>query len=517
MNTIHISQVRVNDRQRQEYGEVPELANSMADPRFGQLQPIRLDRENNLVAGGRRIAAAALLASNKAGIFGLEPGHIWFEYKDVADKEHGKEIELEENLQRKDLTMMEKQQAIADLHAIKMKKNPDWNAEKTAEMIGKSKRTVYNAIELAKAVEAHPEIGKAETAVGAMQRLTRIKDLDKRETDIKVAALAKGLGMENKTTAVIKHMDALDGMMELESESVDGVIFNPPFGVNIESLFTSDKKIYQNDDPMDMTLLTDRIVEQAYRVLKPDRWMVMFYPTVRLEDVKGIGPAMWDSIKREVETLDREFQGTGLVVSNRLGQFLERLEGVCGGMLRRHGFSFQQVPCQWVKPNKRVSSLGDPYAQVNINYESFYFARKGKAQLRKVPASTTFVYDTPGTNRIHPLEMPVEFWEEILEAISVGGETVVEPFAGSGAGGEAAVKRGVNYLGWEIDGEFALHAQTRLVGALAGALSKPKSSGKASKSDEDGSSTPQAKPLRFSKSASGSLIIDTTDLDEFED
>lgn len=454
---LQISQVKVGERQREDYGEIKELAESLADPRFGQLQPIRIDRDRNLVAGGRRLAAAALLASAGQPIHGLEPGEIWAEYIDTLSPDHAQAIELEENVRRKDLTWDEQQKAISKVHEYKMKSEEGWSADKSAELLGVSKRTVYNALELSKAIEKHPDIAKADTAQGAMMRLTRLKDLAKREDDIKVAALAAEVGMKPTVTAEILCMDALEGMKELDSESQDGVIFNPPFGVDIEGLFTSGRHIYE-DNADNMTWLTEQIVAEAYRVLKPDRWMVMFYPTARLEDVKGVGRPMWDRIANTVaKYLPREI----------VEKAMDEVEEACMGMLRRQGFTFQQVPAVWHKPNKRVSAMGDPYAQINITYENFYFARKGKAQLRKIPPGNVLICDTPETAvRIHPLEMPVEIWTTILEAICVGGEKVVEPFAGSGSGGEAAINLGINYKGWELDNEFALHAQVRLVGAL---------------------------------------------------
>jgi DNA modification methylase len=475
---LPITDIVVGERQREDYGDLPDLANSLADERYGQLQPVIVDRQNkHLLAGGRRLAAAALLAAGGGGVFGNPPGTVWIEYKDTTSPEHAEAIELEENIRRKQLEWQEEQKAISKIHSYKQKENPEWSADETAALIGKSRRSVYNAIELAKEIDKDENIAKADTPSGAMKRLERKKQLAKRESEINTAALARGLGFESKVKAEIIHGDALEGMMELETESVDAVIFNPPFGVEIETLFTSGKKIYQNDDPHNMTALTNQIVEQAYRVLKPDRWMVMFYPTVRLEDVKGVGPAMWESIKRRLDLLNQQFLDNGLAVPVLLKGLEDDLEDICGGMLRRHGFNFQQVPCQWIKPNKRVSALGDPYAQLNINYETFYFARKGKAIFRQIPHSTTFTYDTPGVGRIHPLEMPVDLWKEIFQAICVGGESVVEPFAGSGAGGDAAVQCGLNYTGWELDGEFALHSQTRLVGALAGAMHQPKTNG----------------------------------------
>lgn len=455
---VKLTDVKLDPRQREDYGDLESLANSMADPRYGQLQEIVLDRDSRLLAGGRRFAAACLLASGGRPIAGLELGYIRAEYKDVVDPLHSQLIELEENVRRKQLEWKEEQKAIATMHRIKMATEKDWNADKTAALIGLSRRTVYNALELSEAVDKHPDVASADTPTGAMQRLDRIKKMTERVETAKIQRQAMELGLRPSISAEIKNMDAVDGLKELADKSVDLVIMNPPFGVDIEELFTSAKHIYEDKvDPI--TDLCDRVVEQAARILRDDRWLVMFYPTARLEDVKGIGEAMWNQIRYAVEST-----GDG----QEWSKLQAALSKVCGGMLKRHGFSFQQVPAVWYKPNKRVSSLGgDTYAKLNIQYETFIFARKGKPVFHELPPGDVFVFNTPGPDRIHPLEMPVDLWDTILRACAVGGETVVEPFAGSGAGGEAAINRGCNYLGWELDPEFALRGNTRLVGRLA--------------------------------------------------
>lgn len=452
---VKVTDVKLDPRQREDYGNLGELADSMADPKFGQLQAIILDRSNRLLAGGRRFAAACLLAQAGRSIAGLGLGEIQAEYKDVIDPLHAQLIELEENIRRKQLEWKEEQKAIAAMHRIKLATEPKWDADSTAALIGMSRRSVYNALELAEAVDKHEDVAKAETPSGAMQRLNRIKQMKERQETAQIQRKAMELGMKPSITAEIKNMDALDGLRELPDKSVDVVIMNPPFGVDIEELFTAGKHIYQ-DEPTSITELVDKVVQEAYRVLRDDRWMVMFYPTARLEDVKGIGQPMWEQIKQWAK---------GLSVTQ---EYLDLLEEVCGGMLRRAGFTFSQVPAVWTKPNKRVSSLGgDTYAKLNIQYESLFFARKGKPVFRVIPPGNVFVCDTPGPDRIHPLEMPVALWDTILRACAVGGEYVVEPFAGSGSGGEAAINSGCNYTGWELDPEFALRGNTRLIGRLA--------------------------------------------------
>lgn len=55
----------------------------------------------------------------------------------------------------------------------------------------------------------------------------------------------------------------------------------------------------------------------------------------------------------------------------------------------------------------------------------------------------------PPTARTHPYEKPVALWRHILDRLPAG--TVLDPFAGSGASGEAALLAGRPWVGVEID------------------------------------------------------------------
>lgn len=411
---VPLSKIRVKDRQREDYGDLSGLATSIN--RFGQMQNILVEPEDGdgsyaLIAGGRRLAGLAA-AGKATAVAKIYEGQI--------DDLVLQELELEENIQRKDLTWQEKEKGLAQIHEVKAKlaakDGRTWSTQDTANLIGVSLRKVQNAIELTKEMKANPEIEKADTAHGAMQRLTKQKDLKRRQTEVEVRQMAENMGIKPKNMVKAICVDALAGMKGLQAESQDFVVSNFPFGVNIEDVFTSDKKIYE-DDPDEISELSRQVILEAYRVLKPDRWFVVFYPTLKLEE--------------------------------------------CRRFLAAAGFKFQKVPAVWVKPNKRVGNVGDGTQALVIGYEQFFFARKGDARFHEAaPTNNVFTFDTPGADRIHSLQMPPELWEAIYRLIAIRGETGVEPFSGSGSGGVAADRRDLNWLGFELDQEYVARSNT---------------------------------------------------------
>lgn len=159
---IPVASIIVGDRRREEYGAVEELAASIE--RYGLLHPIVVDVERNLVAGGRRLAAVRQL--------GME--HIAVRMLDTLSPTERREIELEENLQRKDLTSYELSKELTeDAHTIAERivstnsvetprtgRPSVYGVPKTevAKALATSTSDLVRAEQHVAAVEAHPEL-----------------------------------------------------------------------------------------------------------------------------------------------------------------------------------------------------------------------------------------------------------------------------------------------------------------------------------------------------------------------
>jgi site-specific DNA-methyltransferase (adenine-specific) len=66
--------------------------------------------------------------------------------------------------------------------------------------------------------------------------------------------------------------------------------------------------------------------------------------------------------------------------------------------------------------------------------------------------------------QIHPTQKPVEILRRMIESTTREEETVLDPFAGSGSTGVAALHLRRNFIGIEISEAFYKAAQNRLVG-----------------------------------------------------
>lgn len=96
----------------------------------------------------------------------------------------------------------------------------------------------------------------------------------------------------------------------------------------------------------------------------------------------------------------------------------------------------------------------------------------GKAGIYSVP--TAIDRDRSGLDvRLHPTQKPVALMEQLIVDFTDTGETILDPYAGSGTTGVAALRLGRGFLGWERDPAHHAAATARLqrtVGLPAGFL-----------------------------------------------
>jgi site-specific DNA-methyltransferase (adenine-specific) len=65
-------------------------------------------------------------------------------------------------------------------------------------------------------------------------------------------------------------------------------------------------------------------------------------------------------------------------------------------------------------------------------------------------------------NKLHPTQKPVPALVPLIRSFTLPGETVLDPFAGSGSSCAAALLTGRKYIGIEMDDEYFQLAFERL-------------------------------------------------------
>jgi site-specific DNA-methyltransferase (adenine-specific) len=122
--------------------------------------------------------------------------------------------------------------------------------------------------------------------------------------------------------------------------------------------------------------------------------------------------------------------------------------------------------------DKGALSMGDLSLPWAAQHEPITFAvlvrgsEKGRGNLpARLRAGSILSYPRPRATR-HPTEKPVALLRRLIESSSLAGETVLDPFLGSGSTLVAAVAEGRRGVGVELEEKYAETAAERVDAAI---------------------------------------------------
>lgn len=426
-----------------------DLAASIS--RHGVLNPVTLTEDNVLIAGARRLAACQLLDRTE-----LRPDE--YKYKEDLSEADRREIELVENILRNQLDWAEESRGIAEIHRLKMEEDEEWNYERTAALVGRSKSTVYNSLNIDKELDENPDLEEKSTLTGALREIKEKREMEERKRIVERKKKGRGPSLR----ADVFQGDARELISEMPDECVDAIITNPPFGVDLalKEAGREPQSVYEDEENYISDLL--RIMaHEMYRVLKDKTWLVSFFDIRKITYSNHVDE-LSEAVLRLTSNgaLDAHIPPEGV---KELRATALRSRGLAG-WLEDAGFDYVQVvPCIWAKPNKTQGLIGDPSKGMITAYEAMIFAAKGDAKLQIKGRNNLFIMDSPpSSERVHPLQMPVKLAKYLCDYTVIGGELVLDPFCGSGAIGLGALERQCEFIGFELNPEFAERAQMLL-------------------------------------------------------
>ncbi len=278
---VAIDSIIVTDRARQDMGDMEDLIRSIKEK--GIIQPITLDDKLNLLAGGRRLTAAKAL--NLKTI----PAII----RPFIDTVDSAEIELMENVHRRDFSWQEKAKLVKKIDDYYRQRDPNWSGRKTAELMDKSVGGVSDAIQMATYLEVIPELGNLKTADEARKFIKTVEDKAitdelKRRQDAqvhstapvgdKVAGVNAALRQANSNYRIV---DCFIGMKELRTNGmIQFIECDPPYGIDLNKQKASKDTIgstvegYEEVPAEQYPDFLARLAAETFRVANKDCWMI---------------------------------------------------------------------------------------------------------------------------------------------------------------------------------------------------------------------------------------------------
>jgi len=420
---VPLGKIIVADRARTDYGEIEELAENIAE--HGVIQPISLDQDYRLLAGGRRYRAAEI-----AGLDTI-PSVIR-----TVDSDYDRtEIELIENIYRKDLSWIERAHLERRLYQLK------GSIREVADAADISKSAVHRHVQLAEALDSLPELAKCKDEAEAWKTLQKIKEdmvvkeitkraksrLSDEDYEALIASQTEGAVSYDKTPEGVseddwlfhradnnyKIGDALEGMSKIEAPAIFGFAeVDPPYGISLDKIKRDAEKEHStvqdyNEIPEDeYGDFLEQATTNVFRLLEANSFCVWWF-----------GYTHYSSVLRH---------------------------------LRDAGFLVHEVPALWYKGGHGQTQQPDTH--LASSYEPFFIARKGRPVLRSPGRSNVFHYPPlPSGQKIHATERPIELMQEILATFSSPGQKVLIPFLGSGVTLRACYSAEMIGLGWDLN------------------------------------------------------------------
>ena len=121
-------------------------------------------------------------------------------------------------------------------------------------------------------------------------------------------------------------------------------------------------------------------------------------------------------------------------------------------------------PMVWIKPDSAPQFTGDRPA---MGYESICASWcNGKQSVWNGGGMRgVFSFNSTGFTHEHPAQKPIRLMTKLISLFTNPGDTILDPFMGSGTTGVACVQTGRNFIGIEISAEYYAIAEKRIAQA----------------------------------------------------
>ena len=115
----------------------------------------------------------------------------------------------------------------------------------------------------------------------------------------------------------------------------------------------------------------------------------------------------------------------------------------------------------WVKNN----ACPNRYYMKNCEFVLFLYKGKAKPINDMGTKAALMIDNIRGNDKLHPTEKPVKLLTTFVNNSTSKGDTVLDPFMGSGSTGVACLNTNRKFIGIELDKKYFEIAQNRIMGA----------------------------------------------------
>lgn len=450
---VDIESIITEDRGREDYGDLQELADSISE--LGIIHPPTIAGEGELIAGGRRLAAMKLLGVNPVPVNRREnmPKHLIVE------------LELEENIKRLDMKWQEKVLLIYKTHELKnvesIKRGKSWKQSETGKLLGVSNGHVSHALHIAKLMmEGDEEVTASKNLIeawnivmarrereamaqiaersGAVVRTPKASDAvvvdfdgggagvantdmhtpsteelgltSFRESELQTVSPEASVSHDIDLGTIFSHGDCIEVMASMPEKSVDHVVTDIPYGIDMGNLDTMKniESVASTHDVAQNVEMMPKFLKAAYRLIRDGGFCVFWYDLDHHEKLH-----VW---------------------------------------AKEAGFTSQSWPLVWCKTHTCLNQSATKNYTKSTEV-AMVLRKDSDSNLKKTANKNYLIADGLAEKKLYdnPFAKPFEAWKFILEHVGFKGQIVLDPFGGQMSSVRAMINLGFVPRAIEID------------------------------------------------------------------
>lgn len=473
------------NRQRKELGDLESLADAISAT--GLINPIVVKGTGELVAGERRFRAVR---------DHIKASHIRATIFETLSPVQAAQIELQENIARKQLTWQEEALAIADYHAMKSAWIADksynlaaglgipWTAKGTASDLGfSSEKHVTAVLRVAAEIRAgDQEVKEATTLRGAINLLTSRAERTRAAAAVRGIALAgpaslpsiikAGASKEENTAAVIAAMlnpapAVAEPLAQTEAPEI-------PDTTELEAQLAA----HMEEERADPTIITGDFLEWADQYAGPK------FDVLHIDFPYGKGYAGSNTRKTGRATFAPRYNDSPEIYWQLLAGFLDLQDNIVFEVAHcifwfdlpyytqtielfgEAGWKLvAPYPLVWTKSYEGVAS--DPRRRPRHCYETALLFSRGDRKLVNLDKDHFECSGRSGPDKLHLNQKPYSMLRHFLNLIVDANTAVLDPTCGSAMALRAAQELGSpRVLGIELDKSSAEMARFNMIRPL---------------------------------------------------
>lgn len=259
---------------------------------------------------------------------------------------------------------------------------------------------------------------------------------------------------------IIHNIDCLEGMKNIEDNTVDVVVTSPPYNIGIN--YSSYKDNLHEEDYLNWI---SNISKELYRVLKIEG---SFFLNIGGKPSNPLWPIEIAKVISETFILQNTIHWIKSIAIpiEDVGNYPHMIRDISVGHFKPvNSQSFLNNCHEYIFHFTKNGNVGIDKLAIGVEYQDKSNIQRWKTgcDLRDRGNTWFIPYETIRISRPHPSTFPVKLPEYCIKTHGLSKtEVVLDPFMGIGTTALACIRLGVSYIGFELDKEYSKIASNRI-------------------------------------------------------